>query len=111
MNGLIDDLRVYNRTLSPEEIEQLYDELKPEDCVPRPEPTVEMDIDKVKIKLKDGKIKIDGYINLDNYEIVANPQVRITVEIQTGGTFEEPEFGVIGEDQIQQHHRYHQPED
>lgn len=70
-------------------------------CVARPAPTVDMVIDEAKIGLKDGKMGIKGYIDFGNSSPDLNPQARILYELQTGGTADEPEFGIVGEDQFQ----------
>lgn len=70
-------------------------------CVARPEATVEMVIHEGKIGLKDGKMEIKGYIYLSDSYPVVHPQARILYELQTGGTTEEPEFDIVGEDQFQ----------
>lgn len=69
------------------------------------EQTVEMVIDKMEIKLeKDGKFEIKGRLDItdpDFKNLVVNPQSRLILELQTGGTKDNPEFGIVGEDEIQ----------
>lgn len=70
----------------------------------RPQPTLEMVIDKVEVNLKDGKFEIKGTLDVtdpDFANLVLNPQSRMLLELQTGGTATEPEFGIVGEDQVQ----------
>ncbi len=70
---------------------------------PIPEPNIEMFIDKVKIDLKDGKFKIKGYLDIDDQDfenLILDPQFRLRIELQTDGTDVEPDFGIIGEEQV-----------
>jgi hypothetical protein len=69
-----------------------------------PEPTVEMTIDKIVISLEDGKFKIKGHLDItdpDFENLLLNPQSRLLLELQTGGTEDNPEFGIAGEDKVQ----------
>ncbi len=68
----------------------------------RPEPTVEMVIDKMEIDLEGGKFEIKGYLDTTDFEnLVLDPQSRLLLELQTGGNEDIPEFDIVGEDQIQ----------
>ncbi|MFX0200086.1 MAG: hypothetical protein ACFFCW_28530 [Candidatus Hodarchaeota archaeon] len=70
----------------------------------KPVASVEMVIQSVKIDMKDGKFGIKGYftdpMDPDFANLVIDPQFRILFELQTGGTPTEPEFGIVGEDQV-----------
>lgn len=66
-----------------------------------PKATVDMSIKEAAISLKDGKMGIKGYLDVGSQDIVTNPQARIIFELQTGGTADQPEFEVVGEDQFQ----------
>jgi hypothetical protein len=66
-----------------------------------PKGTVDMSINEATIGLKDGKMGIKGYLFVGSQELVVNPQARIIFELQTGGTADEPEFEVVGEDLFQ----------
>jgi len=66
-----------------------------------PQGTVDMSIDETTIGLKDGKMGIKGYLDVSSQDIVLHPQARIIFELQTGGTDDQPEFEVVGEDQFQ----------
>lgn len=70
----------------------------------RPEPTINMFINKIEIHLEDGKFEIKGYLDTSDEDfenLVLDPQFRMLLELQTGGTKENPELGIVGEDQIQ----------
>jgi hypothetical protein len=66
-----------------------------------PKATVDMSIEETTVGLKDGKMGIKGYLDVGSQDIVTNPQARIIFELQTGGTADQPEFEVVGEDQFQ----------
>ena len=66
-----------------------------------PKGTVDMSINETTIGLKDGKMGIKGYLDAGSQELVLDPQARIIFELQTGGTDDQPEFEVVGEDQFQ----------
>jgi hypothetical protein len=66
-----------------------------------PKTTVNMSINEAAIGLKDGKMGIKGYLDVSSQDLVPNPQARIIFELQTGGTADQPEFEVVGEDQFQ----------
>jgi len=65
---------------------------------------VDLIIENVKIDLKDGKFGIKGHFadvtDPDFLELLNDPQFRIRLELQTGGTPTDPEFGIAGEDQV-----------
>ncbi len=68
-----------------------------------PAPTVNMIVKKVEISLIDGKFEIKGFLDItdsDFRNIVLNPDSRLLIELQTGGTEKEPEFGVVSEGNI-----------
>ena len=66
-----------------------------------PKGTVDMFINETTIGLKDGKMGIKGYLDVGSQDLVLHPQARIIFELQTGGTADQPEFEVVGEDQFQ----------
>jgi hypothetical protein len=69
-----------------------------------PVPTVEILIENVKIDMKDGKFGIKGHFSdvtdPDFADLLVDPQFRIRLELQTGGTSTDPEFGIVGIDQM-----------
>jgi hypothetical protein len=97
--GSIDEAFIYNRALSDTEIEDLYN-----DALPPPPPPMGLVINKVKIPMEDGEIEIEGYFTdmtdptFDN--LINDPQIRIRLELQTVVTSTDPEFGIVGEDQV-----------
>jgi len=108
--GKLDEVAIYNRALTPEEIQQHYQNglqgLGYEVVTPpsRPEPTVNMSITEMEVDLEEGKFKIKGYLDVtdpDFVDIILDPQSRMLLELQTGGTEDDPGFGIVGEDQIQ----------
>jgi len=72
-----------------------YSELSPHN--------VDMVIEKVRIDMKKGKFMIEWNLDVANPafdNLIENPQFRTMLELQTGGTENDPEVGIVSEDQV-----------
>lgn len=70
----------------------------------RPETTVDITVKKLKINLAESVFQIKGSFDIDDTDfgnLLLNPQARLLLELQTGGSKNDPEYGIVGEDQVQ----------
>lgn len=68
-----------------------------------PEPTVDMKILEVDVDLEDGGFSIEDMLDVmdtDFERLVLDPQLGISLQLQTGGTSEAPQFGIASEGQV-----------
>jgi hypothetical protein len=120
LHGAIDDLRLYNRVLSDEEIAALYDQSSPQDppaeeplpeepevCPApvgdgalRPVSSADLVVDSLEINPETGKVEFKASLDPASAawaELVRNPNVRITIEVQTESANGQNQYGLVGD--------------